>query len=256
MTAEHRPISEQALVEVETLANRIRSKEVEPDAGVLSLVICDNIERLVAEIRQLRKCKQQDWCPGVPVACQKHVDQVDQKAVNLLADKLALEGKLEYANRLNGEVKRKNADLTTKLIRILGAFKRGTPIGHRFCECVKCRDLYEAVHGATIYDDEQQTERPNDARPVSNVLPLEERCPSMYGAYQCSREKDHCGCHIWYPNPERIEWDSDDENPKTEKRKWVGPSDVDPMERTMPVTEAKRDALADIFPPNEGRLGG
>lgn len=29
------------------------------------------------------------------------------------------------------------------------------------------------------------------------------------------------------------------ERASAEKRKWVGPSDVDPMERTMPVTEAR-----------------
>lgn len=50
------------------------------------------------------------------------------------------------------QAKRMNADLTIKLMRILGAFKRGTPIGHAFCECVKCRELYEAVHAATMYE--------------------------------------------------------------------------------------------------------
>lgn len=33
------------------------------------------LEASLAEVRRLRKCQQEDWCPGVPVACQKHVDQ-------------------------------------------------------------------------------------------------------------------------------------------------------------------------------------
>lgn len=74
------------------------------------------------------------------------------------------------------------------------------------------------VAAKCLKDIEEGLERRSDAKPVAHVLAPEERCNSTYGAYQCSREKDHCGCHIWYPNPERIEWDSDDESPKSLKR--------------------------------------
>lgn len=53
-----------------------------------------------------------------------------------------------------------------------------------------------------------------ESSPKANVLAEAERCKSTNGGYRCSRDLDHCGCHIWYPNPERIEWSSDDEDPK------------------------------------------
>lgn len=65
MSTTPEPMSEERLAQIEA-------------AGVLNGYGHD----LLAEVRRLRKCKQEDWCPGVPVACQKHVDQERQKLLD------------------------------------------------------------------------------------------------------------------------------------------------------------------------------
>jgi len=83
------PISEEALVEIESVARRAQRTPTNGD-GTFARIAVDNVPRLVEEIRRLRKCQQEDWCPGVPVACQKHVDQLgmDVFSANVELDNL------------------------------------------------------------------------------------------------------------------------------------------------------------------------
>jgi hypothetical protein len=38
------------------------------------------------------------------------------------------------------------------VMKILGAFKRGTPPSHKFCDCEKCVALYEACRAYPVYE--------------------------------------------------------------------------------------------------------
>lgn len=68
----------------------------------------------------------------------------------------------------NDETKRLLADKTVALMRILGAFKRGTPPGHKFCDCAKCDDLYRACQTVNPYEMPSVAEARADA--LTNAL--------------------------------------------------------------------------------------
>ena len=115
------------------------------------------------------------------------------------------EGHRQHLERLNGEM----LELLTQFRDSEHLFRHNSSVPVERCSKPPCQKVMKFI---------EKPFREPKTRDIHGMLPDEERCASRYGAYQCSREKDHCGCHIWYPNPERIEWDSDDETPKTEKR--------------------------------------
>ena len=41
--------------------------------------------------------------------------------------------------------------ISPAVMKILHAFKRGTPLDHKFCNCVKCHQLYEAMRAYPVY---------------------------------------------------------------------------------------------------------
>lgn len=138
---------------------------------------------------------------------KRHAEERDHYKERWL-DNLA---KLTHAERLNDEVKRKNADLTIKLMKILGAFKRGTPIGHQFCECVKCHDLYAAVHNATMYEmpgeNQQPLKRKDEVCPKCGAAKewhmsqcnacIDAVVKSLCSGGQCKLAEGHEGDHIF-----------------------------------------------------------
>jgi ElaB/YqjD/DUF883 family membrane-anchored ribosome-binding protein len=79
------PMSEERLAEIEARAKApvtpLRVGSFENYKELVEHAPTD-LQDLLAEVRRLRKCKQEDWCPGVPVACQKHIDQERQKLLD------------------------------------------------------------------------------------------------------------------------------------------------------------------------------
>lgn len=51
-------------------------------------------------------------------------------------------------SRLRGECDQR----ASVLMEVAHAFKRGTPLDHKFCECAKCEAIYLAFRKIAVYD--------------------------------------------------------------------------------------------------------
>ncbi|MGH9462020.1 MAG: hypothetical protein ACRD1X_12425 [Vicinamibacteria bacterium] len=92
-----------------------------------------------AETKKIEpRCRQEGWCPGLPVACQKHVDQMRYEvdrvkrlmgdhAIEWASEREEMGRKLTQASKLLEERARENAELLAEIER-LKARKRIEPV--------------------------------------------------------------------------------------------------------------------------------
>jgi len=86
---------------MENLENRtpMTEAELENIEAYAKTFAAPYLKDVLAEVRRLRKCQIQDWCPGVPVSCQKHVDQLGMDVFQANVERDNLRKMLEDSNQ-------------------------------------------------------------------------------------------------------------------------------------------------------------